>query len=111
MDLNTELQLVKKQLTDLIIQHLEENKITVDRSRQLAREFLAALPVASHQDLLDKLKQLGEKHEEAQEVYVAELGKISNQQKEDALNTMRNAIQQGNIEKAVETAKTISTTQ
>lgn len=108
MDITEEVELVKKELVDLIIAHLRENKIEADKARELASDFLDVLPIENHQDLLDKLKQLGEKYQEAQALYVERLGQVTSQQTEQALNNMRDAIAKGNMDHAITVAKTMS---
>lgn len=105
MDLQEEVKQIEKELLELIIAHLKANKIEVEKARQLARDFLAVLPVKDQKDLLGKLKILGETYEEAKEVYSEELGKINDQIREQTLNQMRDFIKQGNIDSAIASAK------
>ena len=108
MDINTEVEEVKKELLELIIEHLKQNKIQAEAAQQLARDFLAVLPIKDQADLLNKLKNLGEKYPEAEKVYLDELSKASNEKRDQALTQMRDLIKQGNIEGAIETAKTLT---
>lgn len=105
MDLQEEVKVIEKELLDLIIAHLKANKIEVEKARQLARDFLAVLPVKDQKDLLEKLKNLGDTYEEAKEVYATELAKVSEQVRQQTLNQMRDFIKQGNIDSAIATAK------
>ena len=105
MDLQEEVKAVEKELLDLIIAHLKANKIEVEKARQLARDFLAVLPVKDQKDLLEKLRSLGEQYEEAKEIYAEELAKVSEGIREQTLNQMRDFIKQGNIDSAIATAK------
>lgn len=106
MDLLTEVKQIEKELVELIIEHLKANKLDVEKARQQARDFLAVLPVKDQKDLLDKLKGLSEKYEEAQEIYAEEIGKIEETKRQQTLNQMRDFIQQGNIDNAIAVAKT-----
>lgn len=108
MDLVQEVEEVKKELLELIITHLKQNKIQAPQAQHLARDFIAVLPIKDQADLLAKLKSLGEKYKEAEEVYLGELGRASDSQRDQALSSMRDYIKQGNIEKAIETAKTLT---
>lgn len=108
MDINQETEVIKKELAELIIKHLRENKITPEKAKQLANDFLQKLPMENHKDLLLKLKDLGESYEEAKEIYVDKLGEIERQKDHQALSAMRDHIQNGNIDKAVETARMIN---
>lgn len=110
MDINQEVTLVEKELLELILQHLENNKIDADKAQSLAKDFLAILPVADQRDLLEKLQNLSNSYEEAKELYVDELSKISNQQRDQTLIQMRDAIQKGNIEHAITAAKSLQQT-
>ena len=56
MDIQQEVEEVKRELVELIIKHLRENKIPVDKAKKLAADFLNVLPISDQQDLLEKLK-------------------------------------------------------
>ena len=106
MDIQQEVQVVERELLEIIAKHLIDNKIEVATARKMAKDFLATLPIAHQQNFLTKLKQLGETYEEVQEVYVDELGKVSNEERDKVLTQMRDALRQGNIDHAVTLAKT-----
>ena len=108
MDLQDELKRIEKELLDLIVAHLKDNKLQADVAQQLAKDFLAALPVKDQKDLLEKLKALGTKYPEAQEVYLEEASKVSEQERDRVLTQMRDAIKQGNIDHAITMAKTVT---
>lgn len=107
MDISQEVTLVEKELLELILLHLENNKIDADKAQSLAKDFLAILPIADQNELLEKLKNLGDTYIEAKEIYVDELSKISNVQRDQVLIQMRDAIQKGNIEHAITAAKSL----
>ncbi|QQG40757.1 MAG: hypothetical protein HYV37_00295 [Candidatus Levyibacteriota bacterium] len=107
MDISQEVNLIEKELLELILQHLENNKIDADKAQSLAKDFLAILPVADQKDLLQKLQNLSNIYEEAKELYVDELTKVSNEQRDLTLTQMRDAIQKGNIEHAITAAKSL----
>lgn len=107
MDISQEVDRVEKELLELILTHLENNRIDADKAQQLAKDFLATLPVTDQKDLLEKLKNLSNTYEEAKELYVDELTKVSNQQRDVTLTQMRDAIQKGNIEHAITAAKSL----
>ncbi|OGH38962.1 MAG: hypothetical protein A3B44_03605 [Candidatus Levybacteria bacterium RIFCSPLOWO2_01_FULL_38_21] len=108
MDIQQEVEEVKKELVELIIKHLREKKIPVDKAKKLAEAFLKILPINDQQDLLDKLKNLGVDYQEAKEIYVDELKKISEERRDQTLSQMRDHIKQGNIDKAIEAARMIN---
>lgn len=108
MDLQEEVIVVEKELLDVILSHVEEGKIDLPTAKKQAQEFLAQLPFQDKKDLLQKLKELGAKYEEIQEVYVEEWSKDSTKERDIALLKMRDAIKQGNIDHAINTAKTVT---
>lgn len=105
MDLTQEVKQVEKELVELIVEHLKANQIAVETARQQARDFLSLLPVKDQKDLLDKLKNLGDKYVEAKEIYAEELGKVNEVVRQQTLEQMRSFIQQGNIDGAIAVAK------
>ncbi len=107
MDLQEEIKQVEKELVERIVEHLKVNKIAVEIARQQAKDFLALLPIEDQRDLLNKLKGLGDKYEEAKEVYAAELGKVNEIVRVRTLEQMRAYIQQGNLDAAIAAAKSI----
>lgn len=107
MDVQQEVEAVKKELVDLIIAHLKENKIDAKIAQKLAQDFLSILPIKDWQDLVGKLKKLGESYPEAQQVYVEELKKVADMDRDAKLNQMRDHIGQGNMEQAIVVAKTM----
>lgn len=107
MDIQDQVSEVEDELAQIIIKHLEENKITPEDAHKLAKDFLSILPVENHIDLLTKLKQLGQKYPEAQELYVHEATEHEEVTKDKVLTTMRDAIAQGNITHALQAAKTM----
>lgn len=105
MDLQIEVEEIKKELVALIVSHLEANKMEAEQAQKLAADFLAILPVNDHKDLLAKLKQLGETYQEMRPIYVRELTKYNEAEREYTLLQMRNLIAEGNIEHAITVAK------
>lgn len=108
MDIQQEVEEVKRELVELIIRHLRENKLPAEKAKKLAEDFLKILPISDQQDLLDKLKNLGENYQEAKEVYIDELKRVSEKKRIETLSQMRDHIKQGNIDKAIETASILS---
>ena len=108
MNVQQEVEQIKKELVELIIQHLKENKMEVPTAQKLAADFLALLPVKDQKDLLTKLKQLSDNYVTIRKIYLYELTKVTEMEREEALLQMRNAIAQGNIEHAIGVAKAMS---
>ena len=106
MDITKEVEEVERELLEIIIKHLEENKINVSDAQKLAADFLAMLPMQDKKDLLEKLKKLGAQYKEAQELYVEELAKTHEEKRDVALTQIRDAIAKGDIHNAITIAKT-----
>ncbi len=111
MDLQQEVEQIKKELVDLIIKHLEQHKIHTDQAQKLAADFLGELPMKDQKDMLEKLKKLGDTYMEMREIYVKELAKFNESEREHALLRMRNSIAEGNIEHAISVAKSLQISQ
>ena len=105
MNVQQKIEGIKKELVTLIVNHLKENKMEAQQAQKLAADFLAILPVTDQKDLLSKLKQLGETYQEMRGIYVRELTKVTEAERENALLQMRNAIAEGKIEHAIQVAK------
>lgn len=99
------LEEIEKKLLEHITGNMEKGKITIEQSQQLAKEFLALLPVADKEDLLKKLSVLGRTYPEAQAVYLDYALPYEEQQRQQKLTKMSELIKQGNIEQAISTAK------
>lgn len=110
MDINQEVEEVKKELLEIIISQLKENKIEVQKAQDLAQNFLASLPIKDHKDLLTKLKTLGQYYPQVSEVYTKELIKTEEEKRDDTLEQIRGHIKNGNIEQAITAAKSMSQT-
>ncbi len=99
---------VEKDLLLEIMVHLKESKISMDEAQHLAKDFLSVLPIQDKQDLLQKMKQLGEKYEEAQSVFL----KYAKPEEEDERNRKLEAIaahlRVGDLQKALDAAKATS---
>lgn len=100
-----DLDAVENELLGLIIRHLENNRMDVDTAQKLATDFLATLPIKNREDLLNKLKSLGQTYAEAKQVYMQEYAKDTTLKEQEALTKMSHAIRQGNIDHALTIAK------
>ena len=103
--MQAEVDLVQRELVKLIAENLKANKLPLDKARQLAADFLKLLPIKDQMDLLKKLQNLGTTYPEAEAVYVEELGRVEENQTDLILDQMRNFIKQGDINQAINTAK------
>jgi hypothetical protein len=109
MDIQQRTQEVEKELLDIIVRHLEQNKIDSKTASKLAQDFLAVLPMRNQEDLLQKLKGLSTQYREAGEVYKYELAKEIRQKEEHAIDKIHGAIKQGNIDHALKIAHSLRT--
>jgi len=105
MDIQAEVESIKQELTEILVAKLKENKIEPDKARQFAADFLAVLPIRDQQDLLLKLKNLGQQYEDARAIYVRELGKFNEEARNQTLTQLHELIRQGNIDEALAIAK------
>ncbi len=96
---------VEKVLLDEIIKNLDQERLTVDQARQLAREFLALLPMQDKKDLLDKLYKLSQAHREAKGIYLKYAKPYEEEERQKKLTLMSQHIQNGQIEHALNVAK------
>ena len=103
--LDAYLEDVERDLLKVIIDNMEHRGMTIDQAHNLAKEFLAILPPADKQDLLQKLTGYTTAHPEAKMIAdnFRKLYEISRDQ--ETLEKMRQHIQSGNIEQAIMVAK------
>jgi uncharacterized membrane-anchored protein YjiN (DUF445 family) len=96
---------VEKELLQAIIKNLKANLMTEDQARELAREFLALLPMQDKKDLLTKLYSFSQKHVEAKSVYLKYAKPFEEEERVKKLELMSQHIQNGQIEHAITVAK------
>lgn len=96
---------VERDLLTQIVTNMKHRDLTVAEAQQLAKDFLATLPVHDKLELLNKLSDLGKKHREAQTVYVKYASPIYEQDRQRKLQLMSQHIKNGNIEEALKVAK------
>lgn len=109
MDIQQKQQQVEQELLAVIINHLRNNQMDVATASRLAKDFLAVLPIQNQEDLLIKLKNLGEKYTAAKQIYTLELGKELHEKQQHAVQQMSNSIREGDIEQAISLAKSLRT--
>lgn len=103
--LHTFISDIERDLLFYIIVNLQEEKITMGEVKNLAKEFLQLLPVASKAELVEKLNMLGKSYKEARKVYAKYLDLYEEEKRERLLGMIRMYMQQGEFEKAVQVAK------
>lgn len=96
---------VERDLLKVIVDNMEHRGMTLEQAHLLAKEFLTLLPPADKKDLLHKLKGFSKEHPETKPV-VNNFNRIYQLTKDqETLEQMRQHLQKGNIEKAIEVAK------
>ncbi|KKQ95520.1 MAG: hypothetical protein UT85_C0013G0008 [Candidatus Levybacteria bacterium GW2011_GWA2_40_16] len=108
MDIQIEVQNIKKELVEIIIKNLRGNKIPLARAKKLSQDFINLLPISDQQDLLAKLKNLSKSYPETTGIYLEELNKATDQKTDQALSKMRDHIESGNIDLAISAAKDLN---
>lgn len=96
---------VERDLLLEITTHLKQNKLSGEQAQELARSFLAVLPVQDKEELLTKLKKLGEEFPEAQSVFLKYAKEDELHARDQKLSQMALHIKSGNIEQALKVAK------
>ena|SRR6185312_4129083 len=104
-NLNVLVEEVEKDLLSHIYANLKTNEITAEQAQTLAQEFLKLLPFKDKKDLLEKLNTLGKQYREAQEVYVKLGIPLEEQERQQNLDLMHKHIVNGELDKALEVAK------
>ena len=99
------LENVEGDLLSAIIENMKHNKITTQEAQQLAKDFLALLPIHDKYDLLKKLKDLGGKYDEAQSVFLKYAKPEEEKDRHEKLVSMAEHIKNGDIDKALGVAK------
>lgn len=107
-DLKEYLENVERDLLLDIILNMRYRRITVGEAEKLARDFLAVLPVKDRHDLLEKLKGLSGKYQEARDVYVKYATEEHEEEKNKAVDIIAGHIKSGEIEKAIDVAKGVN---
>lgn len=96
---------VERDLLFHILTNMKHRKITVGEAQDLAKDFLAVLPVHDKMQLLDALNDLAKDHPEARAVYAKYAPPVYEKQRDEKLAKMAEYIKNGDIEKALEVAK------
>lgn len=107
MDLTIEVERVKKELVELITAHLQANAIDIPTAQKMAADFLSILPVSGYNDLLTKMKDLSNNYVEVRTIYLEEITKYSESERQHALEQIRAAIAKGNMEHATKIASVL----
>ncbi len=96
---------VERDLFFHIILNMRHRKISIGEAHYLAQDFLKMLPVQDKEGLLKKLLELGQMYAEVREVYIKYSIPHEEEKRNKLLDIMRNHIQKGDIEKAIEVAR------
>ena len=96
---------IEKDLIEVIIQNLEQNKIDTEEAKKVAQEFLSLLPLHDKKDLLEKLNKLGKDHLETQSVFLKYARPYEEKERQRKLELMSQHIKKGQIDHALAVAK------
>jgi hypothetical protein len=96
---------VEKELLQVIIDNLDQAKMTVEEAQAVAKEFLALLPLQDKKDLLDKLYKLSQDHSETKGMYLKFAKPYEEEERLKKLELMSKHIKNGQIEHALAIAK------
>lgn len=96
---------VERDLLTVIQEHLSKGTLPLEKAQEVAREFLAVLPVHDKAELLMKLSDLGKKYAEAQAVYLKYAAPEDESMRQTRLTAMSGHIKEGRIEEALKVAK------
>jgi len=96
---------IEKELLNIIIENLDQAKITIEEAQSVAKEFLTLLPLQDQKDLLEKLYKLGQDHNETKIMYLKYAKPIEEDDRQKKLALMSEHIKNGQIEHAIAVAK------
>jgi hypothetical protein len=96
---------IEKDLLLEIIKRVDEQKMTEEQAQQLAKDFLALLPIQDKKDLLDKLSKFSQANNEAAGTYLKYAAPYAEEERLRKLELMSKHIQNGEIENALAVAK------
>ena len=96
---------IEEELFNEIVNNLEQASITVEEAQQLARDFLAILPMEDKKDLLKKLYELSQKHAEARKIYIEYAAPYEEEERQKRLTLISQHLKSGKIEDALAAAK------
>ena len=96
---------IEDELFNEIVNNLEQASITVEEAQQLARDFLALLPLEDKKDVLKKLYTLSQKHDEARKIYIEYAAPYEEEERQRRLTLISQHLKSGKIEDALAAAK------
>lgn len=101
----TQVEQIEKELLERIIESMKSNTLPLEKAHELAKDFLAELPIEDKQDLLEKLRELAEKYPEARGVYVTYSKSEKEEERQRKLQQIAQQLHTGNFEDASKTMK------
>jgi hypothetical protein len=96
---------IENELLQIIIDNLDQEKMTVEEAQKIAQEFLALLPLHDKRDLLDKLYKFGLGHAETKSLYIKYAKPVEEEERQKKLALMSEHIKNGQIDNALAIAK------
>lgn len=96
---------IEKELLAEITKNLDQEKMSPEEAEELAKEFLALLPIKDQEDLLEKLSKFSQQSTEAQGIYLKFAKPLEEEERQKKLTLMSQHIKNGEIEHALAVAK------
>ena len=96
---------IEAKLLNEIIVNLEQNKMSTQEARNLAKEFLSLLPIQDQKDLLKKLLKLSRDNNAAKGIYLDYAKPYEENETQRKLTLISQHLKQGNIDQALTIAK------
>lgn len=96
---------IEKELLAEITRNLDQEKMSPEQAEELAKEFLALLPIKDQEDLLEKLSKFSQQNTEAQGIYLKFAKPLEEEERQKKLTLMSQHIKNGEIEHALAVAK------
>ena len=96
---------VEKELLDVIIARLDQEKMSPEEAQKLAQEFLSFLPIQDQRDLLTKLLKLSQDNPSTKGIYLTYAKPYEENERERKLKLMSEHLHKGEIEHALTVAQ------
>lgn len=96
---------IEKELLDVIIARLDQEKMSPEEAQRLAKEFLSFLPIQDQKDLLAKLFKLSQDNPATKGIYLTYAKPYEESERERKLALMSEHLHKGEIEHALTVAK------
>jgi hypothetical protein len=96
---------IEKELLELIVSRLDQEKMSPEEAQNLAKEFLSLLPIDDQRDLLQKLHKLSQDNRATQGIYLRYAKPHEENEAQRKLILISEHLHKGEIEHALAIAK------